>query len=154
LGFQQVFRYTRGKADWLANGLPREGGPDEPSVANLLSPEVPTCHPDERVDVVMKRVGRRTRWCVVVNEDRVVLGLLRVERRGGEAGQVVQDAMRAAPLTIRPNTTPKDARRYAKGRRGEPLVVTTSDGRLVGLLEASQLGRSRSVRPEEQRANV
>jgi CBS domain-containing protein len=117
-------------------------------VGELASPEVPTCHPDDRVSTVASRVAKRTRWCVAVNEDRVVLGLLRIGRRAGDSADAVSDAMRAAPITVRPNATPKDARRYAKGRPREPLVVTTSDGRLVGLLEMHRLRQPRSPRSE------
>jgi len=145
-------RYTRGKADWFASGLPREGGPDEVTAADLAFSEVPTCHLDESVEKVLDRVVKRTRWCVVVSDDRVVLGLLPVGATESGAGKAVQEAMRGAPITVRPNATVKEARAFAKYRPGEPLVVTTSDGRLLGLLETSRLRRARSRRPEGQGA--
>jgi Mg/Co/Ni transporter MgtE len=149
-----VYRYARGKADWLAFGLPREGGADHSTVADLVTREVSTCHPDDRVDRVLSRVAKRTRWCVVVNEERVVLGLLPVRASGHEPAEAVQAVMQAAPLTIRPDTTPADARKHAKGRSREPMVVTRSDGRLLGLLEPRRLRRPRPSRAQEQHASV
>jgi CBS domain-containing protein len=148
LGFNEVYRYTRGKADWLASGLPQEGGPDEPVVGGLAQAEVPTCHLDESVDKVVSRVVNRTRWCVAVNDDRVVLGLLPIGGSASRPEQAVHEAMHAAPITVRPNATVKEARKFTRGRRREPLVVTTSDGRLVGLLERSRLRQPRSRRSE------
>jgi CBS domain len=145
---------ARGKADWFASGLPREGGRGEPTAADLATPETPTCHPDDRVGRVLSRVGGRTRWCVVVNEDRVVLGLWPVRTRDSQPEDAVQDVMQPAPLTIRPNTTATDARKYAKSRPREPLVVTTSDGRLVGVLEPRRLRRPRASRAEAQPADA
>jgi CBS domain-containing protein len=146
LGFREVYRYTRGKSDWLASGLPREGGDGQPVAADLVTADIPTCHPDEPVDSVLSRVARRTRWCVVVSEDRVVLGLLPVPSPDGEPGRAVQEVMQGAPLTIRPHLTVKDAKRFAKGRSREPLLVTTSEGRLVGLLEPRRLRQAGSSR--------
>ena len=79
LGFPTVLDYAPGKADWFASGLPREGRDATiPRVGDLARHDVPTCWLGERVEEVEKRVraaGGDT--CVVVNDDRIVLGLLR-----------------------------------------------------------------------------
>ena len=70
-----------GKADWFANGLPREGKRSaSPQIGDLLRRDVPVCHLGDRVDEVLQRV-QTTGWgqCVVVNDVGVVLGLLRGE---------------------------------------------------------------------------
>src|SRR5262245_22594159 len=133
-------------------GLPREGGPEEVTAADLAFSEVSTCPLDEGLEKVLDRVVKRTRWCVVVDDDRVVLGLLPVQATERSASQAVHEAMKAAPVTLRPNATVKEARAFAKYRPREPLVVTHSDGRLVGLLETSRLRRARSRRTDDRSA--
>jgi Mg/Co/Ni transporter MgtE len=82
-------------------------------------------------------VARRTRaagWrvCIVVDEDRVVLG--RLEALDGDPSAVVMDVMRSAPTTVRPHLTLEKVLALLESRRREHVLVTTSDGRLVGLL--------------------
>jgi len=44
LGFEQVFDYVEGKADWLARGLPAEGEQaDEGRAGHLARRDVATC---------------------------------------------------------------------------------------------------------------
>ncbi|MFU8771571.1 MAG: rhodanese-like domain-containing protein, partial [Anaerolineales bacterium] len=79
LGFTQVYRYTAGKADWLAYGFPAEGAQAQsPGAGDLADMEVPTCKRVERVGEIRDRV-RQDGWnvCVVVNDQDIVLGLLR-----------------------------------------------------------------------------
>jgi hypothetical protein len=79
LGFEKVYDYAPGKADWFASGLPREGRlASLPIIGDAARRDVPTCAPAERVESAWDRV-RAAGWdaCVVVNKDRIVLGLLR-----------------------------------------------------------------------------
>ena len=79
LGFERVHDYVPGKADWFASGLPKEGRlASAPTLGDAARRDVPTCAPVEKIGVVRERV-RKIGWdrCVVVNEERVVLGLLR-----------------------------------------------------------------------------
>jgi hypothetical protein len=49
LGFERVYDYVPGKADWFASGLPREGKlASIPTVGDVARPEVPTCSPKEK----------------------------------------------------------------------------------------------------------
>lgn len=44
LGFEQVFRYTSGKMDWFASGLPREGTMvGHPRAGDTARRDAPTC---------------------------------------------------------------------------------------------------------------
>ena len=68
-----------GKGDWFAIGLPREGRlASVPTIGEVARRDVPTCAPAEKVGAVRERV-QKAGWdrCVVVNKERVVLGLLR-----------------------------------------------------------------------------
>ena len=83
LGFESVYDYVPGKADWFASGLPREGRlASAPTIGEAARRDVPTCAPAEKVGAVRERV-QRAGWdrCVVVNMERVVLGPLRESSR-------------------------------------------------------------------------
>jgi len=98
-----VLRYTPGKVDWFANGGPREGREaSRPRAAETARRDVPTCAPGERRGDVARRV-RQAGWplCVVVDEERVTLGLL--DALDGDPAAAVADVMRAAPTTVRPH---------------------------------------------------
>src|SRR5919201_6887993 len=79
LGFERVYRYTPGKADWLAAGLPFEGElAGMPRIGEAADPDVPTCRPHEGVGEVRDRLQRLGQdVCVVLSERRVVLGQVR-----------------------------------------------------------------------------
>src|SRR5438552_11499591 len=120
--------------DWLAFGLPREG--KSASVRNageLAEREVPTCSLTNSVGEVQERI-RRVRWnvCVVVNDKKVVLGLLWGEGLEASATTPVEQVMDADPKTVRPNVSREEA--TEKAREMDGVLVTTSDGELIGLL--------------------
>jgi hypothetical protein len=84
LGFQEVYDYAAGEADWFAYGLPMEGtNASIPHAGDLARRDVPTCRLDDDLRDVVRRL-RASDWdaCPVTNDERVVLGLL---RRDGSA---------------------------------------------------------------------
>ena len=86
LGYGQVFDYAAGKSDWIAAGLPTEGtATGRPTAATVARRDVPTCRLEDSLPDVRERV-RAAGWdtCVVVNEARIVMGLLRAEELGRE----------------------------------------------------------------------
>src|SRR5437899_2075665 len=86
LGFVEVYDYAPGKADWAASGRPTEGElASDRRIGALAHTDVPTCSLTERVDHVAERTAAAgSDTCVVVNDERVVLG--RLFRRDLEAG--------------------------------------------------------------------
>ena len=148
LGFRQVYRYQPGRADWFAAGLPREGKEAHtPRVADVARRDVPTCRIDEQVGAVRDRV-RGDGWdvCVVVDEQRVVLGLVRVEALGVDPDTPVETVMQPSPVTFRPNLGVGEMPDYLTEPRTPLALVTTSDGVLIGLLRIEDVagGRSRA----------
>lgn len=125
-----------GKLDWLAAGLPIEGANAErPRAGDVARADVPTCRLDEPIGAVRDRV-RAAGWdaCVVVNDERVVLGLLR-ERELGEGRDVpVEQAMRPGPSTFRPHVPIEEMAHFMTDHALQTSPVTTSDGRLIGVL--------------------
>jgi Mg/Co/Ni transporter MgtE len=144
LGFHNLFRYQPGKADWFAAGLPREGREAHtPRVADIARRDVRTCRLDERVGTVRDRV-REGGWdvCVVVNEQHVVLGLVRADALGVDPATPVEAVMQPSPVTFRPNLAAGQMPDYLKKLRTPRALVTTSDGVLVGLLRLEDEGSS------------
>ncbi len=136
LGFVEVYDYTGGKLDWLAAGLPTEGtNAERPRAGGLARKDVPTCRLDERLGDVRDRV-RYQAWeaAVVVNEERVVFGLLRAKELAGDGDQLIAQAMRPGPSTFRPYVLAEEMAHSMVDHKLESSPITTSDGRLVGLL--------------------
>lgn len=137
LGFTRVYDYVAGKQDWFAAGLPREGRiASLPRAADVARRNVPTCGLDEPVGEVRRRV-HQAEWeeCVVVNEERIVLGLLRAQQlQEADDDQDVADVMRPGPSTFRPHVHIEEMARFMARHELESSPVTTSDGVLVGML--------------------
>ena len=106
-----------------------------PRVADVARRDVPTCRIDESVGAVRSRV-REGGWdvCIVVDEQRVVLGLVRAEALGVDPGTPVEEVMQPSPVTFRPNLGAGQMPDYLKKQRTPRALVTTSDGVLIGFL--------------------
>jgi CBS domain-containing protein len=136
LGFEKVYDYVPGKADWLASGLPWEGKlASVLSIDDVARRDVPTCAPTEKVENTRDRV-RAASWdvCVVVNEEWVVLGQLREKELSSDPEASAEEVMRNGPTTFRPNEPVVKMAKHMRERGARTVLVTTSDGRLVGLL--------------------
>lgn len=136
LGFGEVYDYVNGKLDWMAAGLPTEGtNAAHPRAGEVARKDVPTARLDERLGDVRERVTK-SGWnaVVVTNEERVVLGLLRAKELEKHPDLRIDQAMRPGPSTFRPHIAIKEMADYMTEHKLENSPITTSDGRLVGLL--------------------
>lgn len=136
LGFGEVYDYVAGKLDWMAAGLPTEGTNEgKPRAGALARKDVPTCSVDERLDDVRRRV-QAAGWdaVVVVNEERIVFGLLRSKELGRDGEQSISQVMRPGPSTFRPYVLAEEMAKFMVDHKLESSPITSSDGRLVGLL--------------------
>ena len=126
----------------MGAGLPTEGtNAQRPRLVDVVRRDVPTCSLDERLgDVRDRAVASGWDACVVVSQDRVVLGLLRAEELGADPDLPVEQVMRPGPSTYRPFVSVEDMRRTMIERNMDSSPVTTSDGRLVGLVRKQDLG--------------
>ena len=90
---------------------------------------------DERIVDVREPV-HAAGWeaCVVVNDERVVFGLLRKAEllKGRDEG--VEQIMRPGPSTFRPHVRIEEMAAYMMEHDLPSPPITTSDGRLVGIL--------------------
>jgi CBS domain-containing protein len=136
LGFERVYDYAPGKADWSASGLPTEGTmASSPTVGDAARKDVPTCAVDEKAKDAWER-ARKGNWdrCVVVNDRGVVLGLLREKDVVASPNATAEEAMRNGPATFRPNEPAGKVAQRMRERGVSATLVTTPDGKLVGLL--------------------
>jgi Mg/Co/Ni transporter MgtE len=132
-----------GELDWLAAGLPTEGRNAELLRAgDVARPDAPTCRLDEPIGQVRERV-RAAGWdaCVVVSDQRVVLGLLRAGELERGQNEPVEQVMRPGPSTFRPHVPIEELAHFMIHHDMPTSPVTTSDGRLVGLLRREDAAR-------------
>ena len=134
MGFEQVYDFVAGKVDWLAAGLPSEGtATSELRAADAARRDVPTCLLDD--DLASVGAAART-WgtCMVVNEHGVLLGRLGREALASDAAGSVEEAMSEGPSTVRPHVPFASVVERMRKNDLSSFPVTTSDGRLVGLI--------------------
>jgi len=139
MGFQEVYRYTPGKADWLAAGWETEGTEAKKvRIRQMIHREVPTCSLRERLEDVKARRRPNQDLCVVVNDRNIVVGIVQGEIWDANPLARVADVMQPGPQTIRPDLEPKDAQKLLRHYDGPNAIVTTSDGELLGLIRIAQ----------------
>jgi len=120
----------------MAAGLPTEGtNATRPRAGDLARRDVPTCYLYDRLGDVAQQV-RAAGWdaCVVVNAERVVLGLLRARELAQDPNLRIEQAMRPGPSTFRPFVAVETVAKVMAEHGRESVPITTSDGRLVGLV--------------------
>jgi CBS domain-containing protein len=122
--------------------LPTEGtNTQRPRLVDVVRRDVPTCSLGERLgDVRDRAIAAGWDACVVVSQDRVVLGLLRAKELQADPELPVERAMRPGPSTYRPFVSVAEMRRTMTERNLDSSPVTTSDGRLVGLVRKQDVG--------------
>ena len=141
LGFADVYDYTAGKAEWLAYALPSEGErTDRPRVAQFARDDVATCGLDDAIGAVRERVAASPYgFGLVLSASRVLLGRLRRSVLDGNSAAIAGEVMEAGPSTIRPDADPTELAVRLTQRELRTAIVTTPDGRLVGLVRTADL---------------
>jgi predicted transcriptional regulator len=136
-----VYDYQAGIQDWIGAGLPTEGtSAQRPRLADVARRDVPVCSLGERLgDVRDRAVAAGWDACVVVSPQRVVLGLLRARELNADPELPAERAMRPGPSTYRPSVSVAEMRGIMADRDLESSPVTTSDGRLVGLVRRQDI---------------
>jgi CBS domain-containing protein len=94
----------------------------------------------DRLKEVRERV-RAAGWdtCIVVNELRIVLGRLGRRAIAANSDETVEEAMTEGPSTVRPSIGADALLERMRERNLRSYVVTTPDGRLVGLVRLDDL---------------
>ena len=143
LGFPGIFIYKPGKLDWVSAGLPTEGSAAGiPNLGTVAVRDVVTCAPGEPLSTVKAHMASDpTSPCPVVNDHRVVLGLLRSDAIKADGARTAEEAMILGPVTFRPIVALEEVDRYLTDHKVGHAVVTTPEGELIGLASADDVRR-------------
>jgi CBS domain-containing protein len=143
LGFPSIFIYKPGKLDWVSAGLPVEGtAAGTPTLGTVARRDVGTCRLSDPLSAVKARMASDpTGPCPVVNDHRVVLGLLRSDAINANGATTAEEAMISGPVTFRPNAALEEIDRYLTDHKIGHAVVTTPEGELIGLASADDVRR-------------
>ncbi len=136
LGFEQVYDYVAGIADWKAAGLPIEGdSPPVQRVSDATRPDMPTCNFDDSLGEVRRRT-HDAGWeeCVVVDCDGIVIGRLRNQAWEADDTTTVEEVMEPGPTTVRANGLLQPLVDRMTTRDTKLVIVTTPQGHLIGVL--------------------
>ena len=139
LGFPRVYDYVAGKKAWGSFGLPREGT-DVPrrTAGDAAHRDVPTCRLDDRLADIRRRAqGWET--SIVVDDDRVVLGRIGRAALASDDDVSAEEAMAPGPSTVRPSIGTEALLDRMRERNVKSYLVTTPDGRLVGLVRRNEI---------------
>src|SRR5262249_32112189 len=137
-GFDPVYDYAAGKADWRAAGLPTEGRPQPARVLAAADRAPVTCGPDEPVARVLTRLTQAGRTvCVVIDAAGVVCGRLRLHRLQPNEDGPAESVMEAGPATVRADAPLDETLARMTKRHVASLLVTTPEGALLGELRGA-----------------
>lgn len=144
LGFTQLFRYTPGKADWAANGLPTEGKSVTPNRAGSLARrDVASCTLTDRADTIRQQLQKHSaKLSAVLNEHRVQLGQVGAEQVESPSDDTAEEIMTPGPTTFRPNAEFGQVCEFFNAHKAQAVWVTNSDGELLGLLDRDEVERA------------
>jgi CBS domain-containing protein len=138
-GFGPVYDYAAGKADWLAADLPFEG---TARLAGMFTRrDVTTVAERTTVAEALRLLDAQGYGpVVVVNEAEVVMGAAYRDRLAGATGEAaVGTVMRFGVSTVRPSEDAAALAHRMGHRDVSRVVVTRSDGTLIGLFFAADL---------------
>jgi len=138
MGFSDVYDYTAGEADWIAMGFPTEHRDKRQRVEEAARKDAPVCAVQDRVGQVRTRLPEGWNVCVVLNSERIVLGLAELLNES-EPDKLIEEIMRPAPLTFRPGKVVEDVCERLKAKKVAVALVTTSLGQFIGVLRLDEL---------------
>lgn len=142
LGFDPVYDFVGSKMEWIGVGLPWEGTEaSQLSLGTLANPDVAVCALDDTIGVVRARLGHHP-VCLVVNGERLVLGLVAAEALGSDDDLPVASVMQEGPSTYRPHVSATEMAERLAEHPQPRILVTALDGRLVGVASADDITKA------------
>jgi predicted transcriptional regulator len=136
LGYD-AYDYVAGKQDWLAFGRAYDGYAH--LAGRMLSADVPTCSFRDRIGDVRQALDTsRFGMLVALNSDGVVMGRLGRNTLDNDDAVTVDEVMAEGPTTVRPSEELEPLIERMRRAGVDGVLVTASDGRLLGLVERSR----------------
>ncbi len=136
LGFAEVYDFVVGKAAWAATGLPMEGAlTGLPRAGAAVRSGVFTCRMGDlagETAASMDAGGQRD--CIVLNDEGIVMGRTRRAALDVRTDARVEDLMEAGPSTVRPDAMLDGLVDRMRLHGTVSTVVTTPQGRFLGVL--------------------
>ena len=142
MGFDEVYDFVGGKAEWIATGLPTEGkGPYYPLVGEAARRDlVHECRLGSQVGESRAAVAESGQnYCVVLNEHDILMGRLRKRHLVSGDEHVVEEVMEPGPTTVRATESAAALLKRMKARDVPAVLVTTPKGRFVGIARRTDL---------------
>lgn len=130
----------------MANGLPVEGEAETALVTNRLARDWPVCRLTDTASEAKQRaqtVGAG--FCPVVNDDGIVLGAVGKEALEVSESVAVETIMDPQPRTLRPSMSVEDATKLLEKQNLDAVLITTSDGKLIGVFEREATAEKKQV---------
>lgn len=152
LGFNRVYDYVNGIADWKAAGLAIEGSADPGErVIDAIRPDVPTCRPDATIAEIRRRtVDAGWEICVVTDCDGMAIGRIRGDTFATDAQSLAREVMEPGPSTVRPDQPLHPLVQRMHDRDAPNVIVTTPQGKLLGILLRDDADRLLAGEPPER----
>ncbi len=131
-GYERVYDYVAGKADWLAFNLPRQGWAD--LAGDHLTADIPTCSPGERLADIRHLLDHPLGMVVALNHLGIVMGTVDTEQlEAADPDAPVGEVMWEGPTTVRPSEETEGLSERMRNANVDAVLVTSSDGKLLGL---------------------
>lgn len=144
MGFTDVYDYVNGKVEWMLHGLPVEGSGPHYAMAGEVATidDVHTCALGSTIADASRAMqqGRDT-FCLVLNDEGLVLGRLRKKHLDEGSEAAVETVMETGPTTVRPDESAKGLLERMHKRSVEGVVVTTKRGVFLGVARREDLRR-------------
>ena len=136
LGFAEVYDFAVGEAAWAACGLPTEGALARLArAADAVREGVYTCAIGDGASdacAAMDSAGQQD--CIVLSRGGIVLGRSRRPALVASPEVTVEAVMGPGPSTVRPSERLDGLVERMRQHRTASTIVTTLDGKFVGVL--------------------
>ncbi len=134
--------------------MPREGDAADVLWAGDLVTDVPTCASDDHVGGVRERVlSSGHDFCVVVNDERIILGLLRGDALSKDESARADEVMELGPKTTPPSEPVGELLESRSSQGVKNFLVATSHGVLLGALSRDEAERALAKQESESEQN-
>jgi CBS domain-containing protein len=96
----------------------------------------------DTLEEIQRRIPQEWNECVVVNAQGIVLGMLDTDGWNVDPRVTAEQVMRSGPATFRPRHSISDALNRMRKHDTQYVLVTTPEGRLIGILTRGDVERA------------